>query len=151
MENRSLSQNKKAFHNYHISDKLEVGVVLVGTEVKSIRAGKIHLDEAYVIEKKGELYLQNASISLYDHGNRFNHTENRLRKLLAKKEEIIKLGIKVNQKGFTLLPLKMYFKGRHIKLEIGLGKHKDKGDKRQDILKASAKREIDRALKNKNR
>jgi SsrA-binding protein len=142
-----IASNKKARHEYEITDTLEVGILLGGTEVKSLRAGKVSFGEAYVIEKKGELFLMNAYINEYAQGNRFNHTPTQPRKLLAHKREIAKWAVAVERKGFTMVPLRMYFKGRWVKLQIGLGKGKDKRDKRQDKMKQEAKRDVARAMK----
>jgi len=142
-----IARNKKVYHDFQVLDKFETGMVLSGTEIKSIRANRVAINEAYIMEKKNELLLVNSYIPEYEQGNQFNHVPNRNRKLLAHKREIVKLSTAVNRHGFTLIPLNMYFKGRWIKLEIGLCKGKDKRDKRQESAKQEAKREIARAVK----
>lgn len=144
-------QNRKARHEYHILDTYEVGIMLRGTEVKSVRVGKLELAEAYVIVKNDELWLINAYIQEYNWGNIYNHLPRRERKLLAHKTEIAKIKDASDLKGHTIIPLKAYFKGSVLKLEIAIGKGKEDRDKRQDKHKQEAKREIDRALKERNR
>lgn len=144
-------QNRAARHNYHILDVWEVGIALKGTEVKSVRAGKLEMAEAFVIVKKDEIWLVNAYINEYSWGNINNHLPRRERKLLARKPEIAKMKEATEMKGHTIVPLKAYFKGSVLKLEIGVGKGKESRDKRQDKHKQEAKREIDRALKERNK
>jgi len=143
--------NRAARHHYHILDVWEVGIALKGTEIKSVRAGKLELAEAFVIVKKDEIWLVNAYINEYSWGNINNHLPRRERKLLARKPEIVKMKEATELKGHTIVPLKAYFKGSMLKLEIGVGKGKEARDKRQDKHKQEAKREIDRALKERNR
>ncbi|UCG78089.1 MAG: SsrA-binding protein SmpB [Nitrospirota bacterium] len=142
-----IAQNKKAFHDYHIEDTLEVGISLKGTEVKSVREGRINLKDSYVIIKKEEAFLLNCHISPYSHGNLMNHDPLRTRKLLLHKREIRKLSGQLAQKGYSLVPLKVYLKGPHIKLEIGLAKGKRFFEKRESIKEREAKREMERAMK----
>jgi SsrA-binding protein len=143
--------NRKARHEYHVLDTFEVGIMLRGTEIKSVRTGKLELAEAYVVVRNGELWLMNAYINEYNFGNIFNHLPRRERKLLAHKPEITKMKDASDLKGNTIIPLKAYFKGSLLKLEIGICKGKEDRDKRQDKHKQEAKREIDRALKERNR
>ena len=142
--------NRKARHDYIIDEVLEAGIVLVGTEVKSLREGRVNLKDSYGIIKDGEVFLLNCHISHFSQGNRFNHDPVRTRKLLLKKREINKLLGKITQKGFTLVPMKIYFKGRHAKVALGLGKGKRQYDKRAALKEAEDKREMDRALKDYN-
>lgn len=134
--------NRKARHDYFILDTYEAGISLKGTEVKSIRQGKMNIKESYVIIKNNEAYLLNTSISLYDEGNRFNHLENRTRKLLLHKKEILKLRDKIEKEGYTIIPLKVYFVKNKVKVEIGLARGKKTYDKREDIKKKDIEREI---------
>jgi SsrA-binding protein len=143
--------NRKARHEYHVLDTYEVGIMLSGTEVKSVRVGKLELAEAYVVVRNDEIWMVNAYINEYNWGNIYNHLPRRERKLLAHKSEIVKMKDASDLKGFTIIPLKAYFKGSLLKLEIGVCKGKEDRDKRQDKHKQEAKREIDRALKERNR
>jgi SsrA-binding protein len=144
-------QNRAARHHYHVLDTFECGIALRGTEVKSIRAGKFELAEAFAQVRNGELWLVNAYIHEYAMGNIYNHLPRRERKLLAHKPEIAKMKDATDLKGHTLIPLKAYFKGGTLKVEIGICKGKEARDKRADKAKQEAKREIDRALKERNR
>ncbi|MBF0429894.1 MAG: SsrA-binding protein SmpB [Fibrobacteria bacterium] len=146
-----IATNKKAHYSYHVITKYETGICLQGTEVKSIRASRISLNEAFVVEKHNELFLINALIPEYDQGNRCNHSPTRQRKLLVHKSEIRKISQAVNRDGLTVIPLKIYFKDRWIKLEIAVCKGKAKSDKRQDKIKQEANREMARAIKLTNR
>ena len=138
-----IAKNPTAKHNYTIIDTLESGIVLTGTEIKSIRAGKVNLKDSYAsINKNGEVYIYSMHISPYEHGNIFNKDPLRARKLLLNK--IIGL---INQKGYTLVPVSLYFKGSLVKLELGIGKGKKLYDKRQDIAKKDAEMKIRRAMK----
>jgi SsrA-binding protein len=128
---RDATQNRAASHNYYLSDKLETGLVLRGTEVKSVRAGLANLKDAYALVKNGELWLLNAHIGPYEHGNIFNHAPLRTRKLLAGKDQIRKLETKSQQKGFTLIPTRLYFKNGRVKCEVALAKGKQQWDKRE--------------------
>ncbi|MCX8027260.1 MAG: SsrA-binding protein SmpB [Thermodesulfovibrionales bacterium] len=142
-----IAQNRKAYHDYHIEETLEAGIVLKGTEVKSIRDGKINLKDSYVIIKDLEAFLLNCHISPYSHGNILNHDPLRTRKLLLHKKEIIRLLGKINQKGFTLIPLKVYIKDNLVKIEIGLAKGKRQYEKRDSIKEKEAKRDIEKGMK----
>ena len=149
MENiKIIAKNPTAYHNYNIEDTLEAGIVLYGTEIKSIRNGKVNLKDSYAIIKHGELYIMGMHISPYEFGNIFNKNPLRDKKLLVHKKEINKLIGLVKQKGYSLVPIKIYFKGNFIKLELGIGKGKKLYDKRQDIAKKDAKRQIAINLKN---
>jgi SsrA-binding protein len=144
-----ITQNKKAFHDYSIEETLEAGILLQGTEVKSLREGKANLKDSYVIVKNGEVFLLNCHISPYSHGNIMNHEPLRTRKLLMHKKEIAKLQDRAAQKGYSLIPLKLYFKNSHVKVEIGLAKGKKQYEKRETIKKREADREIERAMKSR--
>ena len=139
--------NRKARYDYNILDEYEVGIVLTGTEIKSIRDGKMNIKDSYAIIKNEELYLLNAHISNYDKGNIFNHEENRTRKLLMHKKEIKKLHNKMVLEGYTLIPLKVYFVRGRAKILIGLAKGKKNYDKREDIKKRDIEREMQRNSK----
>ena len=147
-----IAENKKAYHDYFIEERYECGIVLAGTEVKSIRAGKINLRDAYVTVKAGEIFLIGVNISPYDHGNTFVSLDPmRTRKLLMHKKEIIRLFSKIKRDGLTLVPTKCYFKDGRVKFEIGLARGKKNYDKRDVEASKQAKREIDRAIKRNNR
>lgn len=139
--------NRKAHFDYEIIDSFEVGIVLTGTEIKSIRQGKANLKDSYAIIKKDEIYLLNMHISSYEQGNRFNHEETRTRKLLMHKKEILKLRDKVEIEGFTLVPLKLYFKNNRAKILLGLAKGKKDYDKREAIKKKDMDRQVAKELK----
>lgn len=139
--------NRQAYHNYFIHDTYEAGIALTGTEVKSIRAGKVNLRDSFAKVERGEVFLWNAHISPYEQGNRFNHDPLRTRKLLLHKREILKIENILKTKGYTLVPLKMYFKKGHVKCEIGLATGKKLYDKRQDMAAKAAKRDLDRRIK----
>jgi len=143
-----IAKNPVAYHNYSIDDKLEAGIVLTGTEIKSIRAGKVNLKDSYVNIKNGEAFVYGMHISPYEHGNIFNKDPLRTRKLLLNKREINKLLGYTTQKGMSLIPIKLYFSGNFVKLELGIGKGKKLYDKREDIAKKDAERKIQRTLKN---
>ncbi|MEJ5226806.1 SsrA-binding protein SmpB [Thermodesulfovibrio sp.] len=149
MSVKVVSQNKKAYADYHIDETIEAGIVLTGTEVKSLRQGKANLKDSYVIIKDNEAWLLNCHISPYSHGNIFNHDPLRTRKLLLHRKEIERLRGKIQQQGYTLIPLKLYFKGPYVKVEIALARGRKKYEKRDIIKKKEAQREIERALKNK--
>jgi SsrA-binding protein len=144
-----VCQNRKAYHDYHIDETVESGIALLGTEVKSLREGKVNLKDSYVIIKGGEVFLLNCHISPYSHGNIMNHDPLRTRKLLLHKKEISRLSGKVIAKGYTLIPLKLYFKDSFAKVEIGLAKGKKLFEKRDTIKEREARREIERAMKSK--
>ena len=139
--------NRKARFDYNIESTLEVGIVLQGTEIKSVRSGKANIKDSYAIVKNDELYLLNAHIAEYEQGNRFNHEENRTRKLLAHKSEIKKLKNKLNLEGYTLIPLKLYFKNGNLKVLIGLAKGKKNYDKKEVIKERDIKREMEKEFK----
>jgi SsrA-binding protein len=139
--------NRKARHDYYISDTYEAGIVLKGTEIKSIRAGRANLKDSYAIIKNNEIYLLNMHISKYKEGNIFNHEETRTRKLLLHKKEILKLNDKIRLEGYTLIPLKLYFKGSNAKIEIGVAKGKKDYDKRETIKKRDTERELRKVMK----
>ena len=147
MSEKIVSVNRKAAHDYFLVERFEAGIVLTGTEIKSIRKGKVQFKDAYITFIKNEAYIKEMHIAPYDHGNIFNHDETRERKLLLHKLEIRKLQHKVKLKGFTIVPCKMYLKNGRAKLEIALAKGKDLYDKRQDDKIKTAKREMERALK----
>jgi len=146
-----ITENRKARHDYHVHESYETGIVLTGTEVKSLRAGKANLKDAYAKIEKSELMLHNVHISPYDAGNRFNHDPLRTRKLLMHRSEIDKLIGKTQEKGYTLVPLKMYFVHGLAKLQLGLVTGKKNYDKRQDMAERDAKREIDRAFRDRQK
>ena len=148
---KEIASNRKAFHDYFILDRYEAGIELKGTEVKSIRAGKLNLKDSFCTVKNGELILHGMHVSPYDHGNRFNPDPVRPRRLLMHKREILKLGQSVQQDGNALIPLSLYFKGSRVKLELGLCKGKKLHDKRDAAAKRDAGREMDRALKERGR
>lgn len=139
--------NRKANFDYEIEDKIETGIVLTGTEIKAIRQGKANLKDSYAIIRKGEVFLLNMHISHYKEGNIFNHEETRTRKLLLHKKEILKLENKLYLEGYTLVPLKLYFKGSHAKILLGLGKGKKNYDKRESIKKKDIEREVKKDFK----
>ncbi len=147
-----IAENRKARHDYAIHETYETGIALVGTEVKALRAGKANLKDAYgAITKSGEVFLYNMHISPYEQGNQFNHEPLRDRRLLMHKSEIKKLIGKTKEKGFTLVPLKLYFVHGLVKVELALATGKKLFDKRQSLAERSAKRDIDRAMKERNR
>ncbi len=140
-----VTSNRKATHEYHIDERVEAGMVLQGTEVKSIRDGKVNLQEAYCSVERGEMMLLQCHIAPYSHGNRANHDPVRPRKLLLHRREIVRLEKAAAQKGYTLIALKIYFKKGKAKIEIGLGKGKKLFDKRADIAERDVKRKMSRA------
>ncbi len=142
-----LAKNPTAYHNYSIENTLEAGIVLTGTEIKSIRNGKANLKDTYVNIKNGEVFIYGMHISPYEFGNIYNRDPLRTRKLLLNRREINRLFGMIKQKGVSLVPIKMYFKGNKVKIEIGIGKGKKLYDKREDIAKKDAERKINRALK----
>lgn len=147
-----IAENRKARHDFHIHETYEAGVVLTGTEVKSLRAGKANLKDSYaVFGQSVELFLDHLHISPYDQGNIFNHDPLRRRKLLMHRDELDKLYGKVREKGYTLVPLKLYFARGKVKVQIGLASGKKLYDKRQDAAERDAKRDIDRAFKESER
>lgn len=151
VEKRVIARNKKAWHDYFVQEAFEAGVELCGTEVKSIRAGRVNLKDAWCGIEDGQLTVQGMHISPYDQGNIFNHDPLRERRLLMHKREILRLYGLLKQQGLTLVPLEVYFKGSRVKVEIGLCKGKKLYDKRADIARRDASREMDRALKESSR
>ena len=151
MNIKLIAKNPTAFHNYTIEDTLEAGIVLSGTEIKSIRIGKVNLKDTYASIKNGEAYIYGMHISPYEHGNIFNKDPLRDRKLLIHKKEIHKLLGLIKQKGYSLIPIELYFKGSFVKLKLGIGKGKKLYDKRQDLAKKDAQRQINMQLKNNNK
>jgi SsrA-binding protein len=150
-KNTTVATNRKAYHDYFIEETVEAGMALQGTEVKSLRSGLANLTDSYAIVKNNEMFLLNASISPYPYGNIMNHEALRTRKLLLHKEEIRKLIWKMTQKGYTLIPLKIYFVRGKAKALIGLAKGKKVYDKRDTIKEKESKREVERAVKERNR
>lgn len=146
-----IATNKKAYHEYFVLEKFEAGIELVGTEVKSIRAGRINLKESWCMIKNGEIFVNGMHISPYEQGNIFNKDPFRVRKLLMHRKEIDRLFGKIKQDGLTLIPTSVYFKNSKVKVEIGLCKGKNLHDKRETLAKKQAKRDIDRALKERSR
>ena len=145
-----VATNRKAFHDYFIEDKFEAGIVLQGTEVKSLREGRVNLQDSYASVREGEMFLHNCHVSPYSHGNIMNHDPTRVRKLLLHKTEINKLLGKTQQKGLTLIPLRIYFSKRgHAKVELGLAKGKKLYDRRESMKAREAGREVQRAIKEK--
>jgi len=144
-----IATNKKAFHDYHITEKYQAGIVLTGTEIKSIRSGKVNLKDSFAKIEGREIWLYKTHIGKYEMGNIYNHEPERKRKLLLKKEEITKLENKIKGTGQTLVPLKLYLSKGWAKVEIGIAKGKRLYDKREDMAKKSAKREMERAAKHK--
>lgn len=145
-----IAKNPTAKHNYNIENTLEAGIVLSGTEIKSIRAGKVNLKDSYAILKDGEVFVLGMHISPYEHGNIFNKDPLRNRKLLLTKREINRLIGLTKQKGYTLVPISLYFKDSYVKLELGVGKGKKLYDKREDLAKKDANKQIAINLKSKN-
>ncbi|WP_108671566.1 SsrA-binding protein SmpB [Peribacillus acanthi] len=150
-EGKQVAQNKKAYHDFFIEETYEAGIVLQGTEIKSIRKGKANLKDSYARIHNGELYLYNMHVSPYEQGNRYNHDPLRTRKLLLHRREINKLIGETKEAGYTLVPLKMYLKNGFAKVLIGLGKGKKQYDKREDLKKKEAKREIERAFRDRQK
>ncbi|MDT8858704.1 SsrA-binding protein SmpB [Alkalihalobacillus sp. MEB130] len=142
-----IAQNKRAGHDYFIEETYEAGMVLKGTEIKSMRAGRMNLKDSFARISNGEMYLHNAHISEYEQGNRYNHEPTRARKLLLHKKQINTLIGQTQQKGYSLVPLKVYIKNGFAKVLIGLAKGKKNYDKRETLKRQDAKREVDRALK----
>ena len=151
MSDRQYANNRKAFHDYHILEKFEAGLVLTGTEVKSVRAGRISLREAYARIEHGEGWLLGAHIAPYEQGNIYNHEPVHPRKLLLHRDQILHLAGKVKEGGVTIVPLRVYDRNGHVKVELGLARGKKQWDKRQAIASREAKREIDRAVKELSR
>ena len=154
-ENKSkyklICENRKARHEFFFLETLEAGIALQGTEVKSLRAGKANFQDAFCRVENGEMFLYNMHISPYEQGNRFNHQPKRPRRLLLHKSEIRRLYAKVREKGLTIVPVKCYFYGSHVKVEIALAQGKKLYDKREDMLNKAVKRDTERALKDRER
>ena len=142
-----ITTNRKARHEYHIEERLECGIQLVGTEVKSLRAGKANLQDAFCTLKSGEMMMLNCHISPFKHASHYNHDPMRPRKLLMHKREIKKWGQALEQKGYTIIPLSLYFKSGKVKVEIGMARGKKLYDKRSDIAERDSKRRLDRVMK----
>ena len=151
MSDRVFAANRKAFHDYHILENVEAGLVLTGTEVKSIRAGKVQLREGYARIERGEVWLHNTHIAAYEQGNVWNHEPTRVRKLLLHRGEIGRLTGKVRTAGLTLVPLKIYEKKGLVKVELGLAKGKREYDKRTTLAEREGKRDIERAVRDYQR
>lgn len=147
MESKLIAKNPTAYHNYNIEDKLEAGIVLSGTEIKSIRAGKVNLKDSYANIKNNEVFIYGMHISPYEQGNIFNKDPLRNRKLLLNRREINKLIGLVKQKGYSIIPINIYFKNNFVKLTLGIGKGKKLYDKRDDIAKKDAEMKIRKSLK----
>lgn len=150
-ERKYAAQNKKARHDYFVIETYEAGIVLSGTEVKSVRAGTVNMKDSYCYIEDGEIYVTGVHISPYEKGNIFNRDPLRVRKLLMHKKEILKLFMKVGKKGYTIVPLSMYFSGKNVKVEIGLCKGKKLYDKRETEAKKAEARDIDRYERERNR
>lgn len=148
---KPVASNRKAYHDYTIEETLEAGLVLTGTEIKSIRLGRVNLREAYARVDKGEGWLVNAHIAQYPGGNRYNHEPTRSRKLLLRRKELDWLVGKTREKGYTLVPLRLYIRRGYAKIELGLGRGKRAYDKREAIARRDAQRDIERALKDRDR
>ena len=146
-----VAKNSKAYHDYFIEDKYEAGIELAGTEVKSIRLGHVNLKDSFCVVKDGEMSVIGMHISPYEKGNIFNKDPMRQRRLLMHKREILRLFARIKQDGYSLIPLSVYFRGSRVKLELGLAKGKKLYDKRDSAAARDAKREMDRAIKSRNR
>lgn len=144
---RALATNRKAFFNYEVLERVEAGISLVGTEVKSIREGGLNFRDSYVDFKGGELFLVGAFIGPYSHGNLSNHADGRVRKLLLHKREVLKLGGKASEKGFTIVPLRAYLKNGRVKVEIGLARGKQTHDKRETLKRKDIERDTQQAVR----
>lgn len=149
-QTKIIAQNKKAYHDYFVEEKYEAGIALFGTEVKSLRRGAVNLKDSYCSFEKGEMYVVGMHISPYEQGNIFNRDPLRDKKLLMHRREILKLQGFVQQKGYTLVPLSLYFSGSHVKVEVGLCRGKKLYDKRETDAKREAARDIDRHMKDRN-
>jgi SsrA-binding protein len=150
-QRRVITENRKARHDYHIEDSFEAGMVLTGTEVKSLRLGRVNLRDAHAEVRGGQAYLVGAHISPYEQGNRFNHEPTRPRKLLLHKREINRLASQVAQRGYTIVPLRMYWSGGRAKVELALARGKRQFDKRQDLARRDSERDIARAVRERQR
>jgi SsrA-binding protein len=151
-ENQTIADNRKARHDYFIEESIEAGMVLTGSEIKSLRNGRVNLRGGYARIDRGEVWLYDVHISPYDQsGTHYNHEPTRRRKLLLNRREISRIVGQIERQGYTIVPLRVYFKRRRAKLELGLARGKKMYDKREDIAKREAQRDIDRAIKNRNR
>lgn len=148
---KTIAQNKKAYHDYFIEETFEAGLVLQGTEIKAIRAGRVNLKDSYAQIKNGEMFLFGMHISPYEQGNRYNHDPLRTRKLLLHRKEINKLIGETKEQGYSIVPVKLYLKNGYAKVLIGLAKGKKKYDKREDLKKKEAKRDIERAFRDRQK
>ena len=151
MSEKLICSNKKAYHDYFIEEKMEAGIVLAGTEVKSLRMGKANMTDSFMLVREGEAWLHNLHISPYDFGNRQNHQPDRNRKLLMHKREITRLYGRIREQGYSVIPLRLYFKNGMVKVELGLAKGKKNYDKREDLKKKDSQREMSQAIKARNR
>ncbi len=147
MDSKTVTVNRKAYHDYIILESLEAGIVLTGSEIKSIRAGRVNIRDSYARPENGELWLMNAHIAAYEAASRFGHEPNRPRKLLLHRHQINELTAQVSQKGLTVVPLKLYIKKGTAKLELGVARGKRLHDKRETIARRETEREIERAMK----
>ena len=150
-EVKTIARKKKAYHDYFVLETYEAGIELFGTEVKSVRMGKVNIKDSYVAHNKNEMFILGMHISPYEHGNIFNRDPVRPRRLLMHKREIVKLQARIMQDGVALIPLSLYFKDSRVKVELGLCKGKKLHDKRQSLAARDAKRDIERALKEQTR
>lgn len=151
VQSKIIAQNKKAWHDYFVDEKYEAGIALYGTEVKSVRAGAVNLKDSYCSIKNGEIFILGMHISPYEKGNIFNREPLRDKKLLMHKREIMKLGGLITQKGYTLVPLSLYFSGKNVKVEIGLCRGKKLYDKRDALAQKQAGREMDRRMRDQSK
>ena len=151
MGEKLICNNKKAYHDYFIEEKFEAGMVLKGTEVKSLRNGKANLNDSFALVKNGEAFLHNLHISPYAFGNRENHDPDRMRKLLLHKAQIVKLFAKIREQGYSFIPLRIYFKDGLVKVELGLAKGKKLYHKREDMKEKDHKRDMAQAMKQRGR
>jgi len=150
-QQRNITQNKKAWHDYFVDEKIEAGVELFGTEVKSLRQGAVNLKDSYCTFKNGEIFALGVHISPYEKGNIYNREPLRPKKLLMHKREIVRLASKAAEKGYSVIPLSLYFLGSRVKMEVGLCRGKKLYDKRDDMARKQANRDIDRAMKSRGR
>jgi SsrA-binding protein len=148
-ETKTIAENRRARFDYHLLERLEAGLVLTGTEVKSLRAGRATLAQSYADIRDGEVWINGMEIATYDQGNRANHEPMRPRKLLLHRREIERLNQTVREKGLTLVPTRLYFKGGRVKIEVAVARGKDRADKRQTIADRESKRQMERALKSR--
>jgi SsrA-binding protein len=152
MGEQTIALNRKARHDYLIEETLEAGIVLTGTEIKSVRAHKVNLADGYVRIERGEAWLVGAHIAPWEGGNRWNHESKRTRKLLLHRSQIVTLGVRIKAKGLTIVPLRLYIDGRgHAKLELGIGRGKKLYDRRRDIAERDSRRDVARELADANR